>query len=72
MDELIDRMNKALDQDERAEIVREGTKIVVEDALNLILVRPQVIYGVNDNVLNWQPNGVANYPITRGVGVTGD
>ena len=70
MDELIDRMNAALDQDERAEIVREGTKVVVDDALNLIFLRPQIIYAVNDNVVNWQPSMVANYPITRGVGVT--
>ena len=70
MDELIDRMNAALDQDERAEIVREGTQVVVDDALNLIFLRPQIIYAVNDNVVNWQPSLVANYPITRGVGVT--
>jgi ABC-type transport system substrate-binding protein len=70
MDDLVNRMFAALDQDERAELVREATKLVVENALNEILIAPQVIYAVNDNVLNWQPNGVANYPIIRGVGVT--
>lgn len=70
MDELVKEMFAALDQDERAELVREGTRKVVEEAVNLILLRPQIIYAVNDNVVNWQPSLVANYPIIRGVGVT--
>lgn len=70
MDDLVGEMFAALDQDERAEIVREGTQKVVEDAVNLILVRPEIIYAVNENVVNWQPSLVANYPIIRGVGVT--
>lgn len=70
MDDLVNQMLAALDQDDRAALVRDATKLVVDNALNEILVRPEVIYGVNDNVLNWQPNRVANYPIIRGVGVT--
>ena len=30
----------------------------------------RAVYGVQDDVVNWQPNGVANYPIIRGVSVT--
>ena len=71
MDDLVNQMFAALDQDDRAELVRQGTEMVVSDALNIIFLFPEVIYGVQDNVVNWQPNGVANYPIIRGVGVKG-
>ena len=71
MDDLVNQMFAALDQDERAGLVREATELVVSDALNIIFLFPEVIYGVQDDVVNWQPNGVANYPIIRGVGVSG-
>lgn len=69
MDELVDRMSRAIDRDERAEIVREASRLVVENGLNTFLVFPEYSWGIRDNVVNWQPNAVINSPILRGVGV---
>lgn len=69
LDELVDRMSRAIDRDERAEIVREASRMVVENGLNTFLVFPEYSWGISDDIVNWQPNGVINSPILRGVGV---
>jgi peptide/nickel transport system substrate-binding protein len=69
MDELVDQMSRAIDRDERAEIVRDATRLVVENGLNTLLVFPEYSWGINEDIVNWQPNGVINSPILRGVGV---
>ena len=52
------------------ELKSPGYEIFVGALSVLSIVNIVLLYGVNDNVLNWQPSGVANYPIIRGVGVT--
>lgn len=69
MDELVDQMARAIDRDERAKIVRDATRLVVENGLNTLLVFPEYSWGINEDIVNWQPNGVINSPILRGVGV---
>ena len=70
--ESVDRakMSAALNQSDRAPLAQEAGKLVVDDVMNIVLTRPQVIYAVRSNVVNWQPSLTLNYPVTRGVGVT--
>lgn len=71
LDELIMEMGETPDQEARAELSREVSKIIVDEGLNIVILTPNVTYALSENVEGYQPNRHSIYPYIFGVSNSG-
>lgn len=71
LDDLIKEMGETPDQEARAELSREVSKIIVDEGLNIVILTPNVTYALSENVEGYQPNRHSIYPYIFGVSNSG-
>jgi ABC-type transport system substrate-binding protein len=67
LDDLIKQMGETPDQDARAELSKEVSKIIVDNGLNIVILTPNVTYATSENVQGYQANKHSIYPYVFGV-----